>query len=83
MAKKKFSKKQLAAQKKFAQMAKSGKLAKLRKKSSRSTKKVSKSEQNRLRSARNKGISLKDRKDIEKLLLAVKNPNIKEIVIRK
>lgn len=96
MTKKKFSKKQLAAQRRFAKMAKSGKLAKLRKKSNskskvkktkkskRSTsKKIPKSEQNRLRRARNQGRSISDRKIMNKLLLAIKDPRIKEITIKK
>jgi len=77
------TKKQLAARRKFAQMAKSGKLAKLRKKKSKPKRSIAKTEKNRLKRARNRGMSTKDRTIMDSLLLAIKDPKVKEIVIRK
>lgn len=58
--------------------------AKKRKSKSKTKRKsIPKSEQNRLRRARNRGVSAIDRKQMDALLLAIKDPNIKEIVIKK
>lgn len=78
--------KQLAARRKFARMAKDGTLKRLRKKkSSGANNRSSRRENARLRRAQEQGVGFIDRpmRDIEKLLSAFDNPNIKEIVIKK
>ena len=76
--KKKFSKKQLAAQRKFAQMARNGTLAKKRKSASKKPKRTRQTVRQR------SGGTDRNRSNInDALLLAIKDPNVKEIVIRK
>ncbi len=43
----------------------------------------SQTEINRLRRAENQGISIKDRQAYDSLLLAIQDPNVKEIIIKK
>lgn len=84
--KKKFSPAQIKAQKKFAQMAKSGKLAKLRKKSSSKSKKKSttKKIKNRVKPSKTKRSRGGSASDIDRsLLLAINDPKVKEIRIIK
>ena len=82
MAKKKFSAKQLAAQRKFAAIMKSGGFKK--KKKSKSKNKKTKSNVKPSKTRRNRGGSSSDIPQMAKdLLLMIKDPNIKEIIIKK